>query len=93
MLCLTLFGIDFKDGHKYYTGQKMKLENDEVLVMEGIHCLNDKLTPAIPKEQKFKIYISALTVLNIDIRTVLVFSIIEHFIIFSFETCFKALEI
>lgn len=58
--------FDFKDGHKYYLGQKMKLEEDEVLVMEGIHCLNDKLTPEIPKEQKFKIYISALTVLNID---------------------------
>lgn len=58
--------FDFKEGHKYYTGQKMKLEDDEVLVMEGIHCLNDELTPAIPKEQKFKIYISALTVLNID---------------------------
>jgi len=58
--------FDFKEGHKYYSGQKMKLEEDEVLVMEGIHCLNDKLTPDIPKEQKFKIYISALTVLNID---------------------------
>ena len=58
--------FDFKEGHKYYTGEKMKLEDDEVLVMEGIHCLNDNLTPAIPKEQKFKIYISALTVLNID---------------------------
>lgn len=58
--------FDFKDGHKHYLGQKMKLEEDEVLVMEGIHCLNDKLTPEIPKEQKFKIYISALTVLNID---------------------------
>lgn len=58
--------FDFKEGHKFYTGQKMKLEDDEVLVMEGIHCLNDELTPDIPKEQKFKIYISALTVLNID---------------------------
>lgn len=58
--------FDFKDGHKHYLGNKMKLEDDEVLVMEGIHCLNDKLTPDIPKEQKFKIYISALTVLNID---------------------------
>lgn len=58
--------FDFKEGHKCYSGQKMKLEEDEVLVMEGIHCLNDKLTPDIPKEQKFKIYISALTVLNID---------------------------
>ena len=58
--------FDFKDGHKYYNGQTMKLEDDEILVMEGIHCLNDKLTPTIPKNQKFKIYISALTVLNID---------------------------
>lgn len=58
--------FDFREGHKNYNGQKMKLEEDEILIMEGIHCLNDKLTPAIPKEQKFKIYISALTVLNID---------------------------
>lgn len=58
--------FDFKEGRKYYLGKKMKLEEDEVLVMEGIHCLNDELTPKIPKEQKFKIYISALTVLNID---------------------------
>ena len=58
--------FDFKMGHKKYLGNKMKLEADEVLIMEGIHCLNDALTPAIPKEQKFKIFISALTVLNID---------------------------
>lgn len=58
--------FDFVEGTKKFLGNTMKLEDDEVLVMEGIHCLNDKLTPAIPKEQKFKIYISALTVLNID---------------------------
>ena len=58
--------FDFKKGTKYYTGKTMKLEEDEVLIMEGIHCLNDELTPAIDKKQKFKIYISALTVLNID---------------------------
>ena len=58
--------FDFQHGHKEYLGNKMKLEDDEVLVMEGIHCLNDELTPSIPVEQKFKIYISALTVLNID---------------------------
>lgn len=58
--------FDFKMGHKNFFGNKMKLEDDEILVMEGIHCLNDALTPAIPKEQKFKIFISALTVLNID---------------------------
>ena len=44
----------------------MKLEDDEILIMEGIHCLNDELTYLIPKKQKFKIYISALTQLNID---------------------------
>ena len=58
--------FDFKDGHKIYKGNTMRLAEDEVLVMEGIHCLNDRLTQGIPKEQKFKIYISALTVLNID---------------------------
>ena len=44
----------------------MKLESDEVLVIEGIHCLNDQLTSSISKDQKYKIYISALTVLNMD---------------------------
>lgn len=58
--------FDFKTGHKQYLGEKMSLADDEVLVIEGIHCLNDKLTPEISKEHKFKIYISALTVLNID---------------------------
>ena len=58
--------FDFETGHKSYNGDKMKLEENEVLVVEGIHCLNDKLTEAIPLDQKFKIYISALTVLNID---------------------------
>ncbi len=58
--------FDFTIGTKRYNGETMKLEDDEILVIEGIHCLNDKLTDSIPKEQKYKIYISALTVLNID---------------------------
>ena len=58
--------FNFKTGTKEYKGNTMKLEEDEILIMEGIHCLNDKLTYLIPKEQKFKIYISCLTVLNID---------------------------
>ncbi len=58
--------FNFHKGEKEYQGNTMKLEKDEILIMEGIHCLNDKLTFLIPKEQKFKIYISALTVLNID---------------------------
>ena len=58
--------FDFKTGTKSFTGEKIKMRNNEVLVIEGIHCLNDKLTSSIPLEQKYKIYISALTVLNID---------------------------
>ena len=58
--------FDFLVGTKRYNGKKMKLKEDEILVIEGIHCLNDKLTNQIPKEQKYKIYISALTVLNMD---------------------------
>ena len=58
--------FNFHTGEKEYLGNTMKLEEDEILIMEGIHCLNDKLTYLIPKENKFKIYISCLTVLNID---------------------------
>lgn len=58
--------FDFEHGTKLYKGNTMKLEEDQILVVEGIHCLNDKLTPLIPKDQKYKVYISALTVLNID---------------------------
>ncbi len=58
--------FDFLVGSKKYLGNKLKLESDEILIIEGIHCLNDKLTSLIPKENKFKVYISDLTVLNID---------------------------
>ncbi len=58
--------FDFAIGKKIYNGNKMKLAEDEILVIEGIHCLNDKLTEAIDKSKKIKIYISDLTVLNID---------------------------
>ena len=58
--------FDFKEGSKKYDGTTMKMEPDNILVVEGIHCLNDKLTSAISKDEKVKIYISDLTVLNID---------------------------
>ena len=58
--------FDFATGHKQYLGNQRKLAEDEILVVEGIHCLNDELTKQIAKENKFKIYISDLTVLNID---------------------------
>ena len=44
---------------KRYNGEKMRLKDDQILVIEGIHCLNDKLTSLIPKDQKYKIYIKS----------------------------------
>lgn len=58
--------FNFKTGTREYKGDFLQLEKDDVLVIEGIHGLNDKLSYALPKESKFKIYISALTQLNID---------------------------
>ncbi len=58
--------FNFKKGCKEYLGNKIKMGVDDILVIEGIHCLNDKLSYSLPVESKFKIYISALTQLNID---------------------------
>ena len=63
---VSLPTFNFNTGMKEYRGNTMKLADDEVLVIEGIHCMNDKLTNLIPAENKFKVYISDLTVLNID---------------------------
>ncbi len=57
---------NFKTGKREYVGNKLKLDKDDILVIEGIHGLNDKLSYSLPNESKFKIYISALTSLNID---------------------------
>ena len=57
---------NFISGEREYNKPKMRLAEDEILVIEGIHGLNDKLTESVPDENKFKIYISALTTLNID---------------------------
>ena len=58
--------FNFVTGHKEYGGRPKKLGPNDVLVIEGIHCLNPKLTESLSNEQKFKIYISALTQLNVD---------------------------
>lgn len=58
--------FNFVTGHKEYGPDVKKLGKNDVLVIEGIHCLNPKLTRSLPDENKFKIYISALTQLNID---------------------------
>lgn len=58
--------FNFKTGKREYRGRKLTLGDDDILVIEGIHGLNDRLSQLIPPEHKFKIYISALTQLNID---------------------------
>ena len=57
---------NFKTGHREYKGEKLRLGKGDILIMEGIHCLNDRLSYTLPRENKFKIYISALTQLNVD---------------------------
>lgn len=61
---LPAYNFDF--GKSYLSGKFMKLEKNDILIMEGIHGLNDKLTPLVKSEYKFKIYLSALTQLNLD---------------------------
>ena len=58
--------FNFKTGKREYSGKVTKLEEDDILVIEGIHGLNEKMSHSLPAESKFKIYISALTCLNID---------------------------
>lgn len=58
--------FNFKTGKREYKGHTITLEEEDVLVIEGIHGLNEKLSYAIPKENKFKVYVSCLTQLNVD---------------------------
>nr|WP_326183811.1 nucleoside kinase [uncultured Oscillibacter sp.] len=58
--------FNFKKGVREYTGNYLTLGAQDVLVIEGIHCLNDQFTYSLPRESKYKIYISCLTTLNID---------------------------
>lgn len=57
---------NFKTGKREYRGRYKELGENDILVVEGIHCLNEKMSYRLPKESKYKIYISALTALNID---------------------------
>ncbi len=58
--------FNFKTGQREYHGDFMQLGESDILVLEGIHGLNEKMSYALPEESKYKIYISALTTLNID---------------------------
>jgi uridine kinase len=57
---------NFKEGSREYSREPVRLTNDHIIIIEGIHGLNDELTANIPQVNKFKIYISALIQLNID---------------------------
>lgn len=58
--------FNFKKGQREYNGNFLTLKEGDVLVIEGIHCLNDQFTCALPRESKYRVYISCLTTLNID---------------------------
>lgn len=57
---------NFISGKREYNGRRVKLEKEDIIIIEGLHGLNDELTMSIDKKQKYKIYISPLTQLNID---------------------------
>ena len=59
----------FPTGRRQWNGKTLQVRSDQPIIVEGIHGLNDKLTASIPKGRKFKIYISALTNLNLDHHT------------------------
>lgn len=63
---VELPSFNFKTGQREYSGHFMQLEADDILVIEGIHGLNEKLSYSLPNESKYKIYISALTNINVD---------------------------
>ncbi len=58
--------FDFKFGKREYKGNKLKIDSDQLVIIEGIHGLNEEFTKDVFRKNKFKIYISALTQLNID---------------------------
>ena len=58
--------FNFKTGKREYNGRRLRLGPEDILVIEGIHGLNDKLSYMMPAESTYRIYISALTQLNID---------------------------
>jgi len=58
--------FSFEEGKRYYDGEKLSVKKKDLIIVEGIHGLNPKLTGKIPEENKYKIYVSALTSISID---------------------------
>ncbi len=58
--------FNFTTGKKEFNGDKLRIDEHTVIILEGIHALNPELTPQIPKDAKFQIYVSALTTISLD---------------------------
>lgn len=56
----------FEKGERVYEGNKLRLDKDSIIILEGLHALNPSLLPNIPRSATFKIFVSALTTINID---------------------------
>lgn len=63
---ITLPRFNFEVGRREFPGGTLRLDDEQILILEGIHCLNPRLTAAVPREHMFGIYISALGQLNLD---------------------------
>lgn len=66
---VSLPRYDFVRGERVPSGRELKLEDNNVLILEGIHALNPDLTPQIPRDEKFLIYVTALTTIQLDEKT------------------------
>lgn len=60
--------FNFQKGEREQSGKKLRLEKDMILILEGIHALNPELTPQIPENSKYRIYVSALTTIMLDVH-------------------------
>lgn len=63
---VDLPSFNFETGKREYKGNKLQLQEDNIVVLEGLHALNPELTPNIPIEATFKIYVSCMTTINLD---------------------------
>lgn len=63
---VELPSYNFLTGKREYRGDRLRLRSDDILVIEGIHCLNDQMSYRLPADTRYRIYVSALTQLNID---------------------------
>ena len=63
---VSLPTYNFEDGKRYFLGNTLKIEKDSIIILEGIHALNPSLIPNIPRQATFRIYVSALTTINVD---------------------------